>query len=57
VFGPGRAAATEIAHMGCQLWQVDDKPTFDLMVNRSLSKSLWSWLAASAAAYGYEVVA
>jgi sarcosine oxidase subunit gamma len=55
VFGPGRAAATEIAHMGCQLWQVDEEPTFDLMVNRSLARSFWSWLAASAAEYGYEV--
>ncbi len=57
VFGPGGAAATEIAHIGCQLWQVDDRPTFDLVVNRSLAKSFWSWLAASAAEYGYEVVA
>ncbi len=55
-FGPGSAVATEIAHIGCQLWQVDDKPTFDLMVNRSIAKSFWSWLAASAAEYGYEVV-
>jgi sarcosine oxidase subunit gamma len=56
VFGPGSAAATEIAHVGCLLWQVDDKPTFDLVVNRSPAKSFWSWLAASAAEYGYEVV-
>jgi sarcosine oxidase gamma subunit len=25
------------------------------MVNRSLARSFWSWLAASAAEYGYEV--
>jgi sarcosine oxidase subunit gamma len=56
-FGPGAAAATEIAHMGCLIWQVDDHPTFDLAVNRSLAKSFWSWLAASAAEYGYEVAA
>ena len=54
-FGPGSAAATEIAHIGCQLWQVDETPTFDLVVNRSLAKSFWSWLTASAAEYGYEV--
>jgi heterotetrameric sarcosine oxidase gamma subunit len=57
VFKPGSAASTEIAHIGCVIWQVDDQPTFDLMVNRSVAKSFWSWLAASAAAYGYEVVA
>lgn len=56
VFGPASAAATEIAHIGCQLWQVDERPTFDLTVNRSLAKSFWSWLTASAAEYGYEVV-
>jgi sarcosine oxidase subunit gamma len=41
--------------MGCLIWQGDDHPTFDLAVNRSLAKSFWSWLAASAAEYGYEV--
>ncbi len=56
VFGPGSAAVTEIAHIGCQLWQVDEAPTFDLIVNRSLAKSFWSWLAASSAEFGYEVV-
>jgi methylglutamate dehydrogenase subunit D len=56
-FGPGRAAATEIAHIGCQLWQVDETPTFVLVVNRSIAKSFWSWLTASSAEYGYEVVA
>lgn len=55
-FGPGSAASTEIAHIGCVIWQVDDQPTFDLAFNRSVAKSFWSWLAASAAAYGYEVV-
>ena len=44
-----------MAHIGCQLWQVDETPTFDLLVNRSLAKSFWSWLTASAAEYGYEV--
>jgi sarcosine oxidase subunit gamma len=57
VFGPGSTAATEIAHIGCQLWQVDETPTFDLAVNRSIAKSFWSWLTASASEYGYEVVA
>lgn len=56
-FGPGSAAATEIAHIGCQLWQVDETPTFDLAVNRSIARSFWSWLTASASEYGYEVVA
>jgi sarcosine oxidase subunit gamma len=57
VFGPGSAATTEIAHIGCQLWQVDEAPTYDFLVNRSIAKSFWAWLAASAAEYGYEVVA
>lgn len=55
VFGPGSAATTAIALMGVQLWQVDDKPSYELAVFRSVSASFWRWLAASAAEFGYEV--
>jgi methylglutamate dehydrogenase subunit D len=54
-FGPGSAAVTEIAHIGVVIWQVDQQPTFDMAVNRSVAKSFWSWLTASAAEYGYDV--
>jgi sarcosine oxidase subunit gamma len=54
-FRPGDAATTEIALIGCLLWQVDEAPTFDLAVGRSYAESFWRWLASSAAEFGTEV--
>jgi sarcosine oxidase subunit gamma len=54
-FGPGSAATSTISLMGVQLWQVDDVPTYDIVLFRSLSASFWRWLIASAAEFGYEV--
>jgi sarcosine oxidase subunit gamma len=34
---------------------VDETPTYEIAVPRSLAKSLWAWLSASAAEFGYEV--
>ena len=56
-FDPGSAATSMIALMGVQLWQVDDAPTYDIAIFRSLSASFWRWLTASAAEFGYEVTA
>jgi sarcosine oxidase subunit gamma len=56
VFPLGSAATSVISHMGVQLWQLDDTRSYDIAIFRSLSESFWSWLAASAAEYGYEVV-
>ena len=55
VFGPGSAATSTISLMGVQLWQVDDAPTYDIALFRSVSASFWRWLTASAAGFGYEV--
>jgi methylglutamate dehydrogenase subunit D len=54
-FGPGSAATSTISLMGVQLWQVDEVPTYDIALFRSLSASFWRWLTASAAKFGYEV--
>lgn len=56
VFKPGDAATTRIVLIGCTLWQVDGTPTYDLAVNSSIVRSFWSWVTASDAEYGYEVV-
>jgi len=56
VFAPCETALTTIARIGVQLWQVDDWPTYDLAVFRSLAASFWSWLAAAAAEYACEIV-
>jgi heterotetrameric sarcosine oxidase gamma subunit len=54
-FGPGDAAATVIAHIGAQLWQLDDRPTYEIAIYRSFAGSLWRWLEASAAEFGCAV--
>jgi heterotetrameric sarcosine oxidase gamma subunit len=56
VFTLGSAATSVISHMGVQLWQTDDTPSYDIAVFRSVSESFWRWLTASGAEYGYEVV-
>jgi heterotetrameric sarcosine oxidase gamma subunit len=48
-FSPGSAATTVIAHMGVILWQIDDLPTYETAVFRSMSKSFEHWLTAGIA--------
>jgi heterotetrameric sarcosine oxidase gamma subunit len=55
-FPLGSAATSAISHMGVQLWQSDDKRSYDIAIFRSVSESFWRWLTASAAEYGYKVV-
>lgn len=38
-FGPGQCAMTSIAHMNATIVQIDDAPTYDLFVIRSLARS------------------
>ncbi|WP_407658661.1 sarcosine oxidase subunit gamma [Methylobacterium planeticum] len=54
-FAAGQAAVTSIAHIGAQIWQRDEAPTYDLAVARSFAGSFWSWLSHAAAEFGYEV--
>ncbi|WP_225769859.1 sarcosine oxidase subunit gamma [Inquilinus sp. Marseille-Q2685] len=54
-FAPSDAAVTVIAHIGAQLWQLDDRPTYEIAVYRSFAGSLWRWLDASAAEFGCAV--
>lgn len=54
-FGPGDAAVTVISHIGPQLWQLDDRPTYEIAIYRSFAGSLWRWLEASAAEFGCAV--
>ena len=54
-FEPGSAATSTISLMGVQIWQVDDAPSYDLAIFRSVSASFWHWLTASAAEFGYTV--
>lgn len=43
-FGPGRAAMTQVAHIGCLLHQVDDAPSFELTVFSTLAEPFFHWL-------------
>lgn len=54
-FGPGRTAATVVHHIGVQIWQLDDAPSFDIALSRAFAGSFWEWLAASAREFGFEV--
>jgi sarcosine oxidase subunit gamma len=56
-FGPGHTAVTAIAHIGVQLWQTDERPTFEVAVARSYAPSFWRFLTASAGEFGYVVEA
>jgi sarcosine oxidase subunit gamma len=55
-FKPGDAAATLVAHIPVHLWQIDDRPTYEFAIARSLAQSFWHWLATSSAQYGLEFV-
>lgn len=54
-FGPGRAASTPIAQVGCLLHQVDDAPTFELTVFATLAEPFFHWLVEAAAGEGVVV--
>jgi sarcosine oxidase subunit gamma len=55
-FKAGDAAATLVSHIPVHLWQIDDRPTYEFAVARSLAQSFWHWLEASAAQNGLELV-
>ena len=48
-FWTGSVATTVIAHIGVIIWQVDELPTFDVAVFRSLAGSFQHWLKEAAA--------
>jgi heterotetrameric sarcosine oxidase gamma subunit len=55
VFTPGDTAMTQLAHIAIQLWQVDEKPTFDLVTPRATARDVFHWLTISAAEFGLDV--
>ena len=56
VFKPGDVANTQIAYVGVQIDMLDGAPTYQLAAPRSMAGTFWSWLAASAAEFGYDVM-
>jgi len=56
VFQPGDTAVTGAAHIEVQLWQLDDAPTYEILLFRGFARSFWDWLTHSAAESGYDVL-
>lgn len=54
MFGPGRSAVTQMAHVGVHLAQVGPD-AFELSVFRGFSESFWEWLTEQAEEFGYQV--
>lgn len=57
VFGPGRCAQSVVGKAGVTIRQIDDSPSFDLIVRRSFAEYLALWLEDAAQEYGFAVVA
>jgi heterotetrameric sarcosine oxidase gamma subunit len=55
-FRPGDAAVTTCSHLGVILWQLDETPTYEVAVFRSLAAAFWHFLSDSAAEFGLAVV-
>ncbi len=56
VFTPGRCAQSAVARAQTILHLVDERPEFELYVQRSFADYLWRWLEDAAAEYGMAVV-
>lgn len=54
-FKSGHSAVTQVAHIGCMLRQIDEIPSYELLVPSSLAETFFGWLTHSAAEYGYEI--
>lgn len=54
-FGPGQAAMTAFGHINVMLRQLDDQPTYEIALFRSMAESFWHWLSASAAEFGADI--
>ncbi len=54
-FGPGRAANTLIAQIGCLVHQTDATPGFELTVFSTLAEPFLHWLLEAAAPHGVEI--
>ena len=57
IAGASFCAQTVIAQIGVLLHQVDDGPTFDLILYPGLAESLLDWLVDASLEYGYRLVA
>ncbi len=55
-FKVGDVACTVVGTINTQIDMLDEAPTYQLAAPRSMAGSFWSWLTASAAEFGYDVI-
>ena len=53
VMQPGFCATSIMAHVGVLLHQVDETPSYDLLVYAGFARSFWEWLEESALEFGF----
>ena len=53
-FGSGACAQTTLWTVNVIIYQIDEKPTFDIFVDSTMAKFLWQWLEHSSKEYVYE---
>ena len=54
VMQPGACATMVMAQVGVLLHQVDDVPSYDLLVYSGFAQCFWEWLEETAAVFGFE---
>lgn len=54
-FRPGDTAVTGAMHVEVQIWQCDERPTYEIALFRGFARSFWLWLAQAASQYGYRI--
>ena len=56
-FRPGDAAQSHLARALVTFWQVDEAPTYDILVLSSFAAYLWAWLVDASLEFGVRVEA
>ena len=54
VFGSGACAQTTLWTVNVIIYQIDEKPTFDIFVDSTMARFLWQWLDYSSKEFVYE---
>jgi heterotetrameric sarcosine oxidase gamma subunit len=55
-FMPGDTALTLAGHIGVQIWQLDDTPSYEIAVARGYASSLLAWLIPAGEEFGITVL-
>ena len=53
-FGAGACAQTTLWTVNVIIYQIDEKPTFDIFVDSTMARFLWQWLDYSSKEFVYE---